>query len=189
MVVYLIALAAAIGFVVLCIYCAFTENKRIGRYKFYGVFSRFNAYLATSLLMAGIAMAILVPVLELTEPERSGFVQVLMDSVLPGISMFCLGLFMTIRIRRRCGCFLPDAQKTCVRDMIFCALGVACKFTVFFIRSVWIYAHPSPAVDINGNKLYIWGNGVYHKDGTRVGDLTFDGYFVPNEDFYRLCRI
>lgn len=189
MAVYIVILAAAIAVVVLFFYCAFTENKRISIYKSYKVFGRFGAYLATSLLLGGFMMAVVTPILTFTVLKGPSFLQVLMAEILPGISLLCLGLFMTIRTHRKCGALLPDAQKTCVRDMIFCALGVGCKICVFFIHAVWEITKPREYIDSNGNRLYVYDGDVFTEGGILVGTVNDSGSFIPNAEYAYRCKV
>lgn len=189
MIGYIILLALVIFVVVLFFYCAFTESKRISKYKNYRVFGRWWAYTTATFLLAGASMTVLSPSLEYAFSKQFNFVQTLMVYILPGISMFCMGLFMAIRTRRKCGALLPDAQKHCIRDMIFCGMGMGCKITIFFFRVVWEVTKPREIVDSNGNRLYVYDGDVYTEDGRMVGTMAEEGGFIPNEAYRYFCNV
>ena len=173
MIIFPIAILAVIVFL------AFSEGKRIGAYKVFGIFGRCYAYFTCTFLMGGV-MLCLSPVLAIAAKE--GIAQSFL-ALIPGAALLFVGVKMCQSVHKKCGRIMPKLQKQCVRDLILCGLGLAAKIAFFFIGAVWAFVGPREVTDSNGNTLYVMGSDVHDGSGRIVGTLDSADTFIPNKDY------
>lgn len=173
----------ALAFIIMVIYSACTESRRIGTYKAFDIFGRFYAYVTIGCFLGGLVLTVVLPLLQKSVNQAPSFGALLFANILPGIGLFALGVYLCIRIKRKCTTQMPVLAKHCVRDLIFCGLGMAAKMGLFFIGSVWTVIGPREVTDANGQPHFVLGTDVYNERRELVGHM--DGYnrFIPNENY------
>lgn len=173
----------ALVFIIMLIYSACTESRRIGTYKAFDIFGRFYAYVTIGCFLGGLVLTVILPLLQNSVNQAPSFGALLFANILPGLGLFALGVYLCIRIKRKCAAKMPDLAKHCVRDLIFCGLGMAAKMAFFFIGSVWTVIGPKEVTDANGQTLYVIGTDVYNSEGVLVGRMDGHNRFIPNANY------
>ncbi len=159
-------------FLIVAVICAFKESKVTGLYKTFGVYGRWSAYLAFDFLFAGLAMAILGIV---DKVQGQGDVKMMLITVVVGLLISVLGLFLYKRAYNRCPDFL---KKKCIISMIITAMGISLKLALFFIAAVWAITGPKVVVDENGTELYVVSGDVYDGGGNKVGVMSGNNQYT-----------
>lgn len=150
----------AVAFLVFCAYCAFSESKRTGLFKTFGVYGRVAAYFSLFLPL-GIAAFI-----------ASFFVQELSIKEAPFMLLVALlGAAPIWWAWRKCPAFLKGKL---IVSMLLSGFGVAIKICFFFIGAVWAMTGPKEMVNEDGQPVYLYGNDVYDGSGNLVGHASAD---------------
>lgn len=156
----ILALPAALAYLIFCAVCAAKESKVTGLYKTFGVYGRVAAYFSLFCPL-GIIMFIVSFFIDAI-PVAQGFLFLI-------LSVF--GAFIIWNAYRKCPAFL---KKKLIPSMILSGFGVTIKICLFFLVFVWKLTGPQEMKDESGNTVYVYGGDVYDGSGRKIGVASSD---------------
>lgn len=160
----------AIGYLVLCVFCALKESKTTGLFKTFGVYGRLTAYLG---LFCPIGLVMFIASF-FTESMGVGFPQNMTFLLLAAF-----GAVFYVIAYLKCPAFL---KKKCIPCMMLSGFGLCIKICVFFLGFVWKLTGPQEMSDGRGNIVYYYDGNVYDQNGTLLGKASADRQsYVPKQ--------